>query len=137
MPWLCPQADPKLRLNAFVIHMVGVGVCGGMWFSNQPVAESSLACTLVSDVPTPVTRGGGGQVEAHPPSESCSVGSDSLRSHGVLPTSFLYPWDSSGKNTGVGCHALLLDLLDPGNKLGSPIFRADSLPSEPPGKSTW
>ena len=26
------------------------------------------------------------------------------------------------------------DLLDPGIKLGSPIFQVDSLPSEPPGK---
>ena len=35
------------------------------------------------------------------------VVSDSLRSHGLEPTSFLCPWDSPGKNTGVGCHALL------------------------------
>ena len=76
MPWLCPQADLKQRLNAFVIHGVGVGVCGGVWFSNQPVVESSLACTPVSDVPTPVTWGWWrcGQylstVEAHPPSQS-------------------------------------------------------------------
>ena len=25
----------------------------------------------------------------------------------LWPTSLLYPWDSPGKNTGVGCHALL------------------------------
>jgi len=25
----------------------------------------------------------------------------------VCPASFLCPWDSPGKNTGVGCHALL------------------------------
>ena len=30
-----------------------------------------------------------------------------LRSHGLQPTSLLGPWDSLGKNTGVGCHALL------------------------------
>ena len=33
--------------------------------------------------------------------------SDSLRLHGLLPARLLCPWDSSGKNTGVGCHALL------------------------------
>ena len=36
-----------------------------------------------------------------------SVMSDSLRSHGLQPTRLLCPWDSPGKNTGVGCHFLL------------------------------
>ena len=30
-----------------------------------------------------------------------------LRPHGLGPTRLLCPWDSLGKNTGVGCHALL------------------------------
>ena len=33
--------------------------------------------------------------------------SDSLQSSGLQPTRLLYPWDSPGKNTGVGGHALL------------------------------
>ena len=33
--------------------------------------------------------------------------SDSVRHHGLQPTRLLCPWDSPGKNTGVGCHALL------------------------------
>ena len=36
-----------------------------------------------------------------------SVVSDSLWPCGQLPTRLLYPWDSPGKNTRVGCHALL------------------------------
>ena len=45
------------------------------------------------------------------------------------------PWNSPGKNTGVGCHSLSSgDLPDPGIELGSPALHADSLPSEPPGK---
>ena len=41
-----------------------------------------------------------------------------------------------GKNTGVGCHVLLLgNLPDPGLKPGSPALQADSLPSEPPGEA--
>ena len=32
---------------------------------------------------------------------------DSLRPHGLEPTKLPCPWDSPGKNTGVGCHALL------------------------------
>ena len=33
--------------------------------------------------------------------------SDSLRPHRRQPTRLLHPWDSPGKNTGVGCHFLL------------------------------
>ena len=32
---------------------------------------------------------------------------DSLQPYGVWPTKFLCPWDFPGKNTRVGCHALL------------------------------
>ena len=38
---------------------------------------------------------------------SRSVVSDSLRSRGPEPTRLLCPWDAPGKNSGVGCHALL------------------------------
>ena len=40
-------------------------------------------------------------------SVSCSVMSDSLQPHGLYLIRFLCPWNSPGKNTGVGCHALL------------------------------
>ena len=44
--------------------------------------------------------------------------------------------DSLGKNIGVCCHGPLSgDLPNPGIKLRSPILRADSLPSEPSGKT--
>ena len=38
---------------------------------------------------------------------SCLVSSDSLQHHRLQPTRPLRPWDSLGKNTGVGCHFLL------------------------------
>ena len=38
---------------------------------------------------------------------SSSVLSDSLGPHGLQPTRLLCPWDSPGKNTGVGCYACL------------------------------
>ena len=38
---------------------------------------------------------------------SRSVVSDSVRPHRRQLTRFLCPWDSPGKNTGVGCHFLL------------------------------
>ena len=36
-----------------------------------------------------------------------SVVSDSVRPHRWQPTTLPSPWDSPGKNTGVGCHFLL------------------------------
>ena len=36
-----------------------------------------------------------------------SVVSDSLRPHGLQPARLLYPRDSPGTNTGVGCQAFL------------------------------
>ena len=33
--------------------------------------------------------------------------SDSLQPQGLQPARLLRPWDSPGKNSGVGCHALL------------------------------
>ena len=38
---------------------------------------------------------------------SCSVVSNSLWPYGLYPTKLHCPWDSTGKNTGVGCHFLL------------------------------
>ena len=38
---------------------------------------------------------------------SRSVVSDSVRPHRWQPTRVPHPWDSAGKNTGVGCHFLL------------------------------
>ena len=35
---------------------------------------------------------------------SPSAVSDSLGPHGLWPSRLLCPWDSPGKNTGVGCH---------------------------------
>ena len=40
-------------------------------------------------------------------SENHSVVSNSVRPHSQQPTRLPRPWDSPGKNTGVGCHFLL------------------------------
>ena len=50
--------------------------------------------------------------------------SDSLWSYVLWPTRLLCPWNSPGKNTAVGCHALppSRDLPDPGIELGSPAL---------------
>ena len=49
----------------------------------------------------------------------------SLWPHGLYPTMLLCPWDSPGKNTGVGCHALLQGTLpDSGIELMSLVSPA-------------
>ena len=52
----------------------------------------------------------GGPAERHydvkSPSDSRSVVSDSFTTPWTVPARLLCPWDSPGKNTGVGCHSL-------------------------------
>ena len=65
---------------------------------------------------------------------SCSVVSDSLQPQGLWPSRFLCPWDSPGKNTRVGSHALFPRIF-PTQGMNPGLLQADSLLSEPPGKS--
>ena len=56
---------------------------------------------------------------------------DSLRPHGLQPARLLGPWESPGKNTGVGSHSLLQgNLPDPEIKPESPTLQANSLQTE-------
>ena len=60
-----------------------------------------------------------------------SVVSDSLRPYGLSPARLLCPWNSPGKNTGVGCHALLQGSSWPRDLTLSPtatVLHADSSP---------
>ena len=53
-----------------------------------------------------------------------------LRPHGLQLTRFLYSWDSPGKNTGVGSHALLQGIfLTQEFRSRSLASQVDSLPS--------
>ena len=57
-----------------------------------------------------------------------------LRHYGLQPARLLCLWDSPGKNTGVGCHALLQGIFPmEGWNLHLLHWQADSFPSEPPG----
>ena len=44
---------------------------------------------------------------AMPSASGSSVVADSVQPHRRQPTRLPHPWDSPGKNTGVGCHFLL------------------------------
>ena len=58
--------------------------------------------------------------------------------HGLQPARLICPWDSPGKNTGVGCHALLQGIFPTqGSNLSLlPLlhWQMGSLPLVPPGK---
>ena len=65
--------------------------------------------------------------------QSCST----LRPWGLQPTRLLCPWDSPGKNTGVGCHSLLQGIFPTQESNPGLLYcrqtQADALTSEPPG----
>ena len=59
----------------------------------------------------------------------------SLQPHRLWPAKLLCPWDSLGKNTGVGCHFLLQEFFPTqGLNPGLLHLQADCLPAELPGK---
>ena len=54
--------------------------------------------------------------------------SDSVQPHRRQPTTLLRPWDSPGKNTGVGCHCLLRCMKV---KSASEVAQSGPTPSDP------
>ena len=67
-----------------------------------------------------------------------SVMSHCLLSHGLWPSRLLCPWDSPGKNTGVGGHSLLQDIFLTHGLTSRLLcllhWQSSSLPLAPPGK---
>ena len=66
----------------------------------------------------------------------CSVAQScqTLWPQGLQPTRVFCPWDSPGKNTGVGCYSLLQEIFPTHRSNPFPSLQADSSLSEPPGK---
>ena len=67
-------------------------------------------------------------------SVSHSVVFDFLPPHGLQPARLLCPWNTLGKNTGVGSHSLLQGIFPTQGSNQFPALQADSLLSEPPRK---
>ena len=63
--------------------------------------------------------------------------SDSVRPHRRQPTRLRHPWDSPGKNTGVGCHFLLqsMKVKSEGEVAQSCQTLCDPMDCSPPGSS--
>ena len=63
--------------------------------------------------------------------------SDSVGPHGQQPTRLPRPWDSPGKNTGVGCHFLLqcVKVKSESEVAQSCLTLSDAMGCSPPGSS--
>ena len=68
-------------------------------------------------------------------SDNCSVLSDSLQSPGLWPARLFCPWDSPGKNAGMGCHFLLQNEQSSGSNSTSRLAPSPSLVSLTSGRS--
>ena len=66
-----------------------------------------------------------------------SVVSDSVQPHWRQPTRVLCPWDSPGKNTGVGCHLLLqcMKVKSESGEAQSCLTLSEPMDCSPPGSS--
>ena len=83
---------------------------GADW-SVQPLTPSVRRSPLCS--PTPTTDAMKDSEDCSDLCASCSVVSESLQPLWLQPTRLLCPWNSPGKNTGVGSHPLLLGSSQP------------------------
>ena len=63
--------------------------------------------------------------------------SDSVRPHRWQPTRLPHPWDSPGKNTGVGCHFLIqcMKVKRESEVTQSCLTTSDPMDCSPPGSS--
>ena len=62
----------------------------------------------------------------------CAQSLSQVQCYGPQPFRLLCPWDSPGKNTGVGCHSLLQGIfLTQGSNPYLLHWQADALQSEP------
>ena len=70
---------------------------------------------------------------------SRSVVSDSVRPHRQQPTRLPRPWNSPGKNTGVGCHFLLqcVKMKSESEIAQSCPTLSDPMDCSPPGSCPW
>ena len=107
----------------------------------QPPCRPSCQCEAPGDCPMSSGGGAGFTLPLRLPCCGCSVARSRptlYDPHGLQPTRLLWPRDSPGQNTGVGCHFLLRGNLPvPGIELaspGAPALHVDSLPTELPGK---
>ena len=97
-----PEVASLAGVSVFSVSIFSSQLC----WPGQAVSQETWECILTSCLTSWESE-----------SVSHSVVAYSLRPTGVQPTRLLCPWNSPGKNTGVGCHSLLQGTLpNPGIK---------------------
>ena len=69
------------------------------------------------------------------PAAAATVVSDSVRPHRRQPTRLAHPWDSPGKNTGVGCYFFLQRMKVKSEVAQLCLILRDPMDCSPPGSS--
>ena len=99
---LAPDAPSSLPLPTMTLST---------WLPKKPttILSPDMQCWWKRHIQTPPIPSGKpkGMFKRAEWSESHSVVSDSLQPHGLKPTRPFCPWGFPGRNTGVGCQALL------------------------------
>ena len=114
-----PSSEVVLACD-FVLSALSGGQSEPSHFCRLPFQDSSLKChpfpipSIILGIMTVSCMARCPTLEIHCRFEHCccccyvtSVVSDSVRPQRRQPTRLPRPWDSPGKNTGVGCHFLL------------------------------
>ena len=94
-------------LQARMLQWIAISFPRG---SSWPRSWTHVSCIAGRVFTVSATRGAQGSL--HSVRDAVAV------SHGLQPTRLLCPWDSPGRNTGVGCHVLQGNLPSPGIKPG-------------------
>ena len=106
-----------------------------LWLFQVPTQAEKPMGTL--EKPSPEQVGTMTAMYSSIESETHTVKSNSLQSHGLQPNRLLCPWNSPGKNTGVGYHSLLqgifLTLFIEPMSLVSPALASKFYTTVPPG----
>ena len=113
-------------------------MCGSLWkheillFSVEALGHLKIRITCGEIVLVPMTR----KMYAAAPAKSLQS-CPTLLLHRRQPTRLLCPWDSPGKNTGVGCHFLLQCMKVKSESEAAPSCPtlSDPMDCSPPGSS--
>ena len=105
------------------------------WFCSTSFSQSCLLLFFTRHCRSPRVWG-----HRCPCMLSCLVVPDSRQPHGLWPARLLCPWDSPGKNTGVGCHFILEGFFSTQGSnwhlLHFLHWQVGSFTTEPPGNTT-
>ena len=102
-PMDCSPPGSSVHFQARILEWVAIFSSKGSYWPKDPTCVSYVSCI-------------GRQILYHWTTKETLLQllllslvsvSDSVRPHRRQPTRLLCPWDSPGKNTGVGCHFLL------------------------------